>query len=105
MKTKSFDKYLSKRLKEKDIEEIQAFADLEYETLKSLQDQVSCEVASYMSEKKIGFNELVRRLNMSPSQVSKIQKGEANLTLGTLSHIFTLLKRQPVLTFQSKKAH
>ncbi|MBP9693737.1 MAG: helix-turn-helix transcriptional regulator [Alphaproteobacteria bacterium] len=102
MTTNKFDKYLQQRLKKEDIQEIEAFAQHEYRTLKSLQEGVSAELTTYMAEKKIGFNELVRRLNMSPSQVSKIQKGEANLTLSTISHIFTILDRRPTLVFKSK---
>ena len=51
-----------------------------------------------MVQEKIGFNELVRRLGSSPAQVSKIQKGEANLTIATLAHIFALLKKMPHIT-------
>ena len=48
-----------------------------------------------MTQENIGFNELVRRLGISPTQVSKIQKGEANLTLTSIAHIFSLLNRMP----------
>lgn len=62
-----------------------------------LQDDISGAIAEYMAKEKIGFNELVRRLDVSPAQVSKIQKGEANLTIASLAHIFALLGKQPHL--------
>jgi len=97
MKTKKFDDYLKKRLDKSEIAEIERQAKLEYIALKSLQDDIANAIAEYMEQEEIGFNELVRRLDVSPSQVSKIQKGEANLTLASLAHIFALLNRRPHL--------
>ena len=51
-----------------------------------------------MSEKEIGFNDLVRKLGKSPSQVSKIIKGEANITLATVAQLFAMMRRKPHLT-------
>ncbi len=98
MKTKSFKIYLEKRLDKKEIAEIEAQALLEKQALQSLQDDISNTIAEYMTKEKIGFNELVRRLGATPSQVSKIQKGEANLTIASLAHIFALIGKQPHLT-------
>ena len=53
-----------------------------------------------MAKEKIGFNELVKRLGVSPSKVSKIQKGEANLTIASIAHISALLKRKARLVFE-----
>ena len=89
--------YLEKRLNKKEIAEIEEQALLEQRALKNLQDDISRAVAEYMAQEKIGFNELVRRLDVGPSQVSKIQKGEVNLTLASLAHIFALLGKQPHL--------
>jgi transcriptional regulator with XRE-family HTH domain len=98
MKTKNFQAYLKKRLDKKEIAEIEERANLEKQALQRLQDDISKAVSNYMAKENIGFNELVRRLDISPSQVSKIQKGEANLTIASLAHIFALLKKQPHLT-------
>jgi hypothetical protein len=49
------------------------------EYLRSLQEDVSQAVAKYMTDEHIGFNELVRRLNISPTQVSKISRGVGGL--------------------------
>lgn len=95
MKAKSFQQYLEKRLNQDEIAEIETLAVLEMEFLQSLQTEISNEVDKYMTEEKIGFNELVRRLGISPTQLSKIQSREANLTLSTIAHIFALLKRKP----------
>jgi len=101
MKTKSFQTYLERRLNKQEITEIQEQASLEKAALQSLQDDISNAVAEYMTKEKIGFNELVKRLGASPTQVSKIQKGEANLTIASLAHIFALLKKQPHIVMQS----
>ena len=70
--------------------------------LKSLQD-VSTALAKYMNDEQIGFNEVVRRLNISPTQASKIQSGEANLTLATIAHVFALLKMRPHLIIKQQE--
>lgn len=103
MKAKSFQQYLEKRLDKAEIAEIEKLAELEMEFLKSLQEDISKAVAKYMAEEQIGFNELVRRLNISPTQASKIQSGGANLTLATIAHIFALLKMRPHLVINDKK--
>lgn len=100
MKTKSFQRYLEKRLDKSEIAEIEKVAKLEMEFLKSLQEDVSKAVANYMAEERIGFNELVRRLDISPTQASNIQSGRANLTLATIAHIFALLKMKPHLVIK-----
>src|SRR5580704_9118964 len=97
MKAKSFQQYLEKRLDKTEIAEIEKLAKLEMEFLQSLQEDISKAVVKYMADEQIGFNELVRRLNISPTQASKIQSGEANLTLATIAHIFALLKLRPHL--------
>ena len=95
MKTKNFEALLSKRLDKKEIAEIEAAAQIEYEALKALQEDVSNALIHYMSTHNIGFNELVRKLGKSPSQVSKIIKGEANLTLATIAQLYALMGVRP----------
>jgi transcriptional regulator with XRE-family HTH domain len=101
MKTKSFDEYLAKRLDKSEINELKQQAKLEYEVLRNLQDEISLAISIYMTERKIGFNEMVKCLHMSPTQVAKIQRGEANLTLATLAHIAALLRKCPHIVFES----
>jgi hypothetical protein len=55
-----------------------------------LSNNVSSIVVQYMAENHIGFNELVRRLDMSTATVSKIIKGNANITLDTITEISLL---------------
>jgi transcriptional regulator with XRE-family HTH domain len=104
MKLKKFDDYLKKRLNKDEISDIEHQASLEAESLLSLQEDVSKAVAAYMAEKDIGFNELVRRLDTSSSQVLKIQKGEANLTLASIAHLAALLNKEPHIVFREHKA-
>lgn len=100
MKTKSFQSYLESRLDKDEISEIKEQVELEYQAIKNLQDDITKSVAEYMAKEKIGFNELVKRLGVSPSKVSKIQKGEANLTIASIAHISALLKRRARLVFE-----
>lgn len=103
MKTKSFQSYLEKRLDQAEIAEIEEQARLEVAILRSIQDAVSNALTEYMKVNDVGFNELVKRLDSSPSHVSKIQRGEANLTLSSLAHLFALLGKEPHDIFKSGK--
>lgn len=103
MKTKSFQDYVEKRLSKEEIKEIEHLAQLEFETLQTLQKDISTAVSVYMKKEDIGFNELVRRLDSSPTHVAKIQKGEANLTLASLARLFALLGQKPHLVFNNQK--
>ena len=100
MKTRSFKKYLEKRLDTEEIAEITKQAQLEVKILKSIQNIISNAMNEYMEKHDAGFNELVRRLGSSPSHVAKIQRGEANLTLTSLAHIFALLGKDPKEIFK-----
>lgn len=100
MKTKSFDDYLKSRFSKEKIKDLEKQADVEFAALKSLQEDLSKSIAVYMAKEKIGFNELVKRLGSSPSQVKKIQTGEANITLATIAHIAGLLRKKPKLVFE-----
>ncbi len=103
MKTKSFQEYLEKRLSKEEIIEIKGQAALEVKFLKSIQKMLAKTLIDYMEKNKIGFNELVRKLDWSPSKISKIQKGEANLTLASLAHFFALLGKEPQDIFKKIK--
>ena len=103
MKTKSFQKYLEKRLNQQEINELEQQANIEIQSLQQMQKDIARALAEYLAQEKIGFNELVRRLGISPTQVLKIQKGQANITLSTLAHISALLKTYPHIVFKDKK--
>ncbi len=91
MKIKSFKEQLERRLSKEEIAEIEQAAQLEHDILVTLQNDVSQALIKHMADKGIGFNDLVRKLGKSPTQVSKMIKGEANLTLATVAQIFALL--------------
>lgn len=95
MKTKSFRDYLEKRLNKKEIAQIKKQADREVRILKSFQKMLADMANEYMKKNKVGFNELARLLDASPSQLAKIQKGEANLRLSSVAHLFALMDKDP----------
>jgi len=103
MKTKSFQKYLEKKLTKEEIADIETQAKLEVRILQSIQKIIADTMDNYMRQNKLGFNDLVRQLDWSPSKVAKIQRGEANLTLASLAHLFALLGKDPHEVFRAKK--
>jgi antitoxin component HigA of HigAB toxin-antitoxin module len=102
MKVKNFKAYLEKRLDKKEIASIEKAAKLEHEIFKSLQEDIANAVINHMKEEGVGFNELVTNLGASPSQVSKIINGQANITLATIAHVFAHMKHRPRLMLGKK---
>jgi len=95
MKTKSFKEYLERRLDKEEIAQIKEQAEREVRIFKSLQKMLADMTDAYMKKHKVGFNELARLLDSSPSQLAKIQKGEANLRLSSLAHFLALMGKEP----------
>lgn len=102
MKLRNFQDLLEKRFSKEELEEIEHQAELEARALRSLQEGIKKILNDYMKKNDIGFNELVRRLNSNATQVSKIQRGQANLTLASLAHISALLGQEPSLIFKKR---
>ena len=100
--TKSFRALAEKRLTKAEIAEIEREVMLEVRALKTLQADVTAAMNNYMEEKSIGFNELVKRLGVSPAHVAKIKKGAANLTLASVARLFSVLGQEPHLVFNKK---
>lgn len=103
MKTKSFYDLLQKRFSKKEIAEIEHQAQLEVAILRSMQQMLADAVTEYMEKNDIGFNEVVRRLDVSPTQVAKIQRKEANLTLSSFAHVLALVGKEPHEVFRRRK--
>ncbi|MCA2960466.1 MAG: hypothetical protein IOD12_09445 [Silvanigrellales bacterium] len=66
---------------------------------RALAEDVSREIAAYMAREGIGFNELTRRLAVSPATTSKLMRGSGNITLETIAQISELLGKKPSLAF------
>ena len=94
MKVKSFKQYLEKRSDKTEIKEIEKAARAEFEIFSTMQHEVANDVINYMNQKKIGFNELVRKLGKSPTQVSSIIKGESNLTMATIAQLYAMIGKK-----------
>ena len=103
MKTKSFKEYLDTKLDKEDIADIEAAAEMEFSAIHDLKSDISKAVINYMAENDVGFNDFVRKLGKSPTQVSKIIKGEANLTISTIAQIFSIMGRKPHITSAAPK--
>lgn len=99
-KTKSFQKLVEKRLSKAEIIEIERQVDFEIKVLKSLQNDITNAMNAYMKEQNIGFNELVKLLDVSPAHIAKIKKGDANLTIASIARLFALLGQEPHLVFK-----
>lgn len=99
MKAKNFRDHLKKRLDQDEIKELEAQAQLEYESLQTLRHDIAAAIAKHVEETGMGFNELTRKLSVSPSQAAKIRKGEANLTVASIAHIAAFLGKKAHLIF------
>jgi hypothetical protein len=102
MKLGNFQDILDKRFTKEELAEIEHEAELELAALKALQQNVKDLFEDYMKKNKLGFNELVRKLDSTPKQISRIQKGQANLTLASLAMLSAKLGQEPVISFKKK---
>ena len=101
--TKSFQEYAEKRLSKQTLARINKQAKLEAKILRLFKNLISDSLAEYMEENDLGFNDVVRLLNTSPTQIAKIQKGEANLTIASVAHMFALIGKEPSVSLKNKK--
>jgi transcriptional regulator with XRE-family HTH domain len=101
-KTKSFQALMEKRLTKSEIAEIERQVTLEIRALKSLQNEITYAMNDYMKEQNVGFNELVKRLDVSPAHIAKIKRGDANLTIASIARLFAVLGQEPHLVFNKK---
>lgn len=97
VKIKSFQSLLEKRLTKAEIAEIEHKAKLEAKALKALQNDITNVVDDYMKEQNIGFNELVKTLDVSPTHIAQIKKGTANLTIASVARLFAVMGKEPHL--------
>lgn len=102
-KLKSFEEYVATRLTKEERDEVRKQAELEIKILKSMQSFISSSLDEYMEENKVGFNELVDKLKSSPSHLSKMRKGQANLTIGSFARVMATLGKDPQDMFKNKK--
>lgn len=102
IKLGNFQDLLDKKFTKEQLAEIDREVELEYQALRALQQNIKDALADYMEQHNIGFNEVVRRLNTSPKQISQIQKGNANLTFVSLAHISAKLGQEPMIMFKKK---
>jgi hypothetical protein len=102
MKLKNFRDLIEETLTKEEIAEIEKQAKFELKALQSMQRCLKEALDDYMKKNDIGFNELVKKLNSNPRQVTKIQQGKANLTLASVAHIAALLGQDPSTIFKKK---
>jgi DNA-binding Xre family transcriptional regulator len=102
---KDFEEYIATKLTKEERAEVRKEAELEVKILKSIKSFISSSLEEYMAENKVGFNELVAKLGSSPSHLSKIKKGQANLTIESVAHLMATMGKDPdaIDMFKSKK--
>jgi transcriptional regulator with XRE-family HTH domain len=83
-----------------EVNKVQAQAEARSIRRRALAEDVSKEIAAYMAREGIGYNELTRRLNVSPATTSKLLKGSGNITLETIAQIAELIGKTPHILFR-----
>ena len=101
--TKDFWELAEKRLGKEKVLAIHKKVDQEAKILLAIQKFIQSSVEEHMIDNEVGFNELVRRLHVSPTYVSKMRKGQANLTLTSFARLMATLGKEPQDLFKSKK--
>jgi hypothetical protein len=84
-------------------DEFKKQAESEVKILRAMQNFITTSLEDYMQEHQVGFNELVRRLDVSPTYFSKMRKGQANLTITSFARLMANLGKEPQDILKSKK--
>lgn len=101
--TESFQKHVEELLGKEGAAELKKQAHREAEILRAMHKLITSSVEEYMQEQQVGFNELARRLKLSPTYVAKMRKGQANLTFGTFAHVMGILGKEASEFLKIKK--
>jgi len=96
---KDFELLAQEILSKEEIEEEKQSARVEHR----LMQDIASNIKMAMEEQNIGFNDLVKNLHTSPSQVSKILRGDANITLHSLVKLCIVLNLNPSVNFEIKE--
>ena len=96
----TLDEVENKLLTEEESAEVQLQAQIMTAAMRALQESVSLAVVAYMAEQKIGFNELTRRLDTCSRHTSRLLKGEANLTMGSIAELAVLMGKKVKVVFE-----
>ncbi len=83
-----------------EIEDIRKRAEKRSQARRILSDDVSKAVVQYMAENNIGFNQFKKQLNMSSATLSRILKGQSNLTLETIAEISQVIGSSVKIEFK-----
>lgn len=100
MQAKNFATSLKERLNESEIRALKKQSKLEVQYIQLLQNTIAEEVKLYMEKQDMGFNNMVKKLDISTAKLAKILKGEANLTIASIAHICALLGKKPCFRFE-----
>lgn len=92
-KIKSFDSWdkVSKEIfSESELKKLKADAQKRSDIRNQISHDLSLIISKYMAQNNVGFNELVRKLNMSSATVAKLVKGDCNISVDTLAEVLEL---------------
>lgn len=103
MELYKFDDILREIYTEEEIIEIKKKAQFKVNAFLDSKNNLKRSLEDYMKENNISLNEIIKRMHTSPSQVMKIKKGQANVTLATIVELASLMGKQPYELIAPKK--
>ncbi len=98
-KTKSFDALAKELLTKEQMERANFNAQIRYQMMTEVANKIKKE----MEENKIGFNDLVKYMGTSPTQINKILNGNANITIESLAKICSVFDLEPHIVFKKPR--
>ena len=103
LQTGDFQELAEKLVGKEKAAELKKEAHREAEILRAMHKLITSSVEEYMQDQQVGFNELARRLKLSPTYVSRMRKGQANLTFGTFAQVMGILGKEASEFLKIKK--
>ena len=96
IKLGNFQDLLATQFTKEELAEISREAKIEAAALRAMQQNVNNLFESYMQEHNLSLEALAAKLHVTPKRISKIQKGQTNISLGSLALLFTELGKELV---------
>jgi DNA-binding Xre family transcriptional regulator len=102
IKLGNFQDLLDVKFTKEKLADIDHEVKMEAAVLKAMQQNVNDLFESYMKEYNVSLDALADKLHITSRRISKIQKGQINLSLASLALIFAQLGQELVVSFKKR---
>lgn len=93
-------KFIEDQLTSEEIKDAELESEIIIKSIESLRKSVSNEVKNILDSNKMSFNTLKKELGISSATLTKLSKGEGNITIKTIALLSQINNKVPFLTWK-----